>query len=1025
MYRSAADRTAHQRRAHGAHCENTGSQRTGAAETQLIEEPSDEDEDKFLAECAAQNVMLEGCILHAAIKHDVTSLFKKLDDIVSRGTFAAVEGDVFVVLNVMRTWVNELRTSVGNNSWIEDNGLEQKMLENIEGAVQAVHAEFKRRHPKAPGLNFRGNLVGMANSLTDIVVRTRAHDLYVYSGQDALGYKNISNGKVLYLDPSSILNYYTNKPKFIIPLITNSNPSVAEITEGQRQVLMCHPAVSLHGSLVLAVPGTLAISVLNNTTKGGAEAILPDNTCLIIPDIGYTTSKRLSQRWNDHVDGKPSVTERIVSISGDGDFVVVDIDLNKCELRVFCDESVHLGGEPLQNAVNEIIMAEINEIRSELSSGTIMLPYPKVFSASSLIIGQGLQSDRYLFPGESTRALVKPIPDVTTTWSDVVSILDSYKDTAMFHKRSPTDIRGDVLGTIMMESPDALQKVVAESQSHSFPFRLTLQYGADITAGSLYYFCDDLSLSLVWKVHMDRYTKPKVTPADVARVRATLCRILDDLPEDKVNIYITAGTEEKRRGIVRAQILFTDRNTAHRGLDLVRDLASRGVPVQIENQEEVEDRLRSLTLTIKDELFKVLSKTLLAKLENFRLSNIYQARYNLDFNTPGVVCVHLTTATGQACAEVMTRLRDTITPQSIKLSRRDVAHVVSPEGNAILKRLMRDTVTCISVSDHTDELLVYGTRSARKNVEEVVLKHLGEVAELNYVNGDEPYKFVHPKDDRLPNDLLLSLANQMQQFYISPNLLVVKTQSGKGRDHVIAGLKKGYRRRTKGEPEIEIPEPRDIETRQCVSCYIDLGADDKCYVLEGCGHVYCMECLRTQVTEAVSTTSFPVRCAHDNQPFSAVDFINITDKLHIISRNRLMKASVRDFVNTHPQNYRFCNRLNCVGVGQIKKTSLDNFLQCSTCNKKSCPKCFLFYHKFMTCEQAGTASFSLDEWLMEDRKNRKKCPNCRIGIEKIEGCNRVTCSCCNKHICWNCLKYYDTSGDCYQHLNKVHGGYGF
>ena len=91
-------------------------------------------------------------------------------------------------------------------------------------------------------------------------------------------------------------------------------------------------------------------------------------------------------------------------------------------------------------------------------------------------------------------------------------------------------------------------------------------------------------------------------------------------------------------------------------------LVSRGVPIQIDNQEEVKDRLRSLTLSIKDELFNVLSKTLLAKLENFTLSDIYQAKYNIDFNSSGLVIIRLTTTTTQACTEAIIRLEDTITP---------------------------------------------------------------------------------------------------------------------------------------------------------------------------------------------------------------------------------------------------------------------------------------------------------------------------------------------------------------------------
>ena len=527
-------------------------QHIGVTETKLAKKSHVSDEDIFLGECATHNVMLEGCILRAAIKNNVTSLFTRQGDLVSRAKFADVDGDVFVVLKVIRTWVDKLRNSNGSiSSWVENNGLEQMVLHNIEDTVQDVHTKFQIHHPRSPELNFRGNLAAMKNFLTDILIRTHKHDLYVYSGYDALGYQNISNEKVLYLDPSSILNYYTNKPKFIIPLITSSKPTV---TEGQRQVLMCHPAVSLHGSLVISVPETIAMGILKCDSKGEAQAISSTISCRALSDIGYVTSRHLSQRWNDHVDGKPSVAERISSICGDGDFVVVDLDFNKYELRVFCEESVQFCDEPLHSVICEVIKTEISDIRNELSNGTLMLPYPTIFSPSSIVIGKGLQSDLYMFPGESATALVKSIPGITTTWSDVVSILDSYKETTKFHKRPHTDIRRDVLGTIGMESPNALQKLVAESQIKCFPFRLLLLSGADITAGSLYYFSDNLSVSLTWKVNTATLIKPKVTPADVAHVRATLCHVFDDLPEDKVTVYVAADSKDKYLGIIRAKI---------------------------------------------------------------------------------------------------------------------------------------------------------------------------------------------------------------------------------------------------------------------------------------------------------------------------------------------------------------------------------------------------------------------------------------------------------------------------------------
>jgi len=40
------------------------------------------------------------------------------------------------------------------------------------------------------------------------------------------------------------------------------------------------------------------------------------------------------------------------------------------------------------------------------------------------------------------------------------------------------------------------------------------------------------------------------------------------------------------------------------------------------------------------------------------------------------------------------------------------------------------------------------------------------------------------------------------------------------------------------------------------------------------------------------------------------------------------------------------------------------------------------------------------------KKNTVKCPSCETSIEKIDGCNHMTCI-CGAEFCWNCHKYYE------------------
>jgi len=51
----------------------------------------------------------------------------------------------------------------------------------------------------------------------------------------------------------------------------------------------------------------------------------------------------------------------------------------------------------------------------------------------------------------------------------------------------------------------------------------------------------------------------------------------------------------------------------------------------------------------------------------------------------------------------------------------------------------------------------------------------------------------------------------------------------------------------------------------------------------------------------------------------------------------------------------------------------------------------------------------------------KRCPLCRVWIQKITGCNHMSCR-CGAHVCWTCLASFLTSDETYAHLRDVHGG---
>jgi len=91
-----------------------------------------------------------------------------------------------------------------------------------------------------------------------------------------------------------------------------------------------------------------------------------------------------------------------------------------------------------------------------------------------------------------------------------------------------------------------------------------------------------------------------------------------------------------------------------------------------------------------------------------------------------------------------------------------------------------------------------------------------------------------------------------------------------------------------------------------------------------------------------------------------------------------------------------------------------------------CTTCKVIQHDGMTCyeyqDTVDETRKDLKRWMLDH--GAKECSKCRTAIEKSDGCNHMICRECGAHICWFCLKMFDTSQRTYDHMTAKHGGIG-
>jgi len=54
----------------------------------------------------------------------------------------------------------------------------------------------------------------------------------------------------------------------------------------------------------------------------------------------------------------------------------------------------------------------------------------------------------------------------------------------------------------------------------------------------------------------------------------------------------------------------------------------------------------------------------------------------------------------------------------------------------------------------------------------------------------------------------------------------------------------------------------------------------------------------------------------------------------------------------------------------------------------------------------------------------KECPGCTVMVEKVDGCDHITCTNCGQHWCWRCRATFTNADEVYDHMYSVHDGDG-
>ncbi|XP_047234824.1 E3 ubiquitin-protein ligase RNF14 [Girardinichthys multiradiatus] len=231
----------------------------------------------------------------------------------------------------------------------------------------------------------------------------------------------------------------------------------------------------------------------------------------------------------------------------------------------------------------------------------------------------------------------------------------------------------------------------------------------------------------------------------------------------------------------------------------------------------------------------------------------------------------------------------------------------------------------------------------------------------------------------------------------------------------------------------------------CGICFSDkLGSNCLCF--KGCQHVYCKVCMAEYFQIQIRDGN--VQCLNCPEPectslATPSQVKQLVDDELFARYDRLLLQSSLDLM----ADVVYCPRQSCGTAVMVEPDTTMGI--CSVCQYAFCTLCKLGYHgvshckitaddlrnirdeylsstsegqKFMeqrfgkrVVQKAVEESFSRD-WLKE---NCKCCPRCGTNIQKVDGCNKMTCTSCKQYFCWLCLGVLSKVNP-YSHFNNPH-----
>lgn len=182
-----------------------------------------------------------------------------------------------------------------------------------------------------------------------------------------------------------------------------------------------------------------------------------------------------------------------------------------------------------------------------------------------------------------------------------------------------------------------------------------------------------------------------------------------------------------------------------------------------------------------------------------------------------------------------------------------------------------------------------------------------------------------------------------------------------------------------------------------------------------CKTKICASCLVSHTTTSIRNGKAKIECPACPEIINSSTILYSTE-IPVTVRERYQELLAQDLAEKSNNYIKLCPHCNFITILDENHPTINRkksrrlsteWMCCEQCTREWCWPCYAPAHPGISCSQYKKEHATVDLWAKIRRadnhqRNAQRCPKCSIFIEKIDGCDHMSCSKCNAKFCYRC-----------------------